>query len=236
MIRQEHTIGKQSAGDFLACGLCKESGARKSACRSSRIDLINERFIKRNIYSNSSASISKERNGKQDSPSFERYLYFSISHNLVYASCCRQSSACAFNRFDMLTQRSSCIANGLFQRVTCGKTSLHIRKPDAKSAVYVLLHHSHVARRHRFKSSGPPAGQFVDVPHQSDRQISSRMGDRDDHIAIRMFIRVVIAIDPIKHPRSSMRISLRLFLSMLLSRNTAWPYQCGFREKANLCV
>jgi hypothetical protein len=173
---------EQSAGDFLTCSLGNEGGARESACRRSCIDLVDKRFIERNVNSYGSTSICKQWNGKQNSSSFERYFYFSITQNIINTTCWRQSLACAFKGFRMLPQSNGRIPNSLFQCVTRRKTSLHVRKPDAEGAVSVLFHNSHVTRRHSFQiSSRTPAGQFVDVADQPNRQISPWMCHRVDN-------------------------------------------------------
>jgi hypothetical protein len=192
---------KRSARDFLTCGLSNEGRAREPARGSSCIDLINERFVERNVDPYSSAGIGKQWNSKQDSPFFERCFYISVTQNIVRAPRSRQSSSGTFKRFRMLPQRNGRIASSLFQCVTRRETSFHVRKPDAEGAVSFLFHNRHVTRRHCFQiSSRPPAGQFVDAAHQSNRQIPPWMCHRNDHIPLGMLIRVVITVNSIKRP------------------------------------
>jgi hypothetical protein len=101
-ITQAHmeTFLKQSASDFLTCGLSYESRAREPACRSCHIDLIDERFVEGNVDPYGLTGVGKEWNSEQDGPCFERCFYIFVTQDIitVRAICsCRPalSSACA---------------------------------------------------------------------------------------------------------------------------------------------
>ena len=192
---------KRLARNFLTCSLSNESRTREPPRRSSYIDLINERFIQRDIDSYGSPGIGEQWNRKQDRPSFDGCIYISVTQDIVCVACRWQSPARAFKRLCMLPQCSSRVRNSLFQRFAGRETSLHIRKPDAEGAVSLFFHNRYITHRHCFEiPSRPPTSQFVNAAHQPGRQIPPRMCHCDDHVPARVLIRMMITINSIKNP------------------------------------
>jgi len=200
------TLVKQSASNFLTCSLSNESRTGKPACRSCHIDLIDKRFVERNIDSYGPTGISKQRNSEQDGPRFNRRLHIPVLQDIIDGTRRLQPTTSALNRFSVLTQSDGCVPNSLFQSLARRKASFYVREPDAEGAVRVLFYNCYVMRRHRFKSClrlSPPAGQLVNVAYQSYRQISLGVRHGDYHVPLRMFERVMIAVDTIQHPSIS---------------------------------
>jgi hypothetical protein len=196
---------QESASNFLASGLRDKSRAGQSSCRSSIIDLIDERLVERNVDPNSSTCIGKQRNSKQDSSCLDRCLDILVSQNNIRGTRRRHLPTCTFQRLCMLTKSGNRIRDSLFQSLTRRETSFDIWKPDTKGAVGVFLHDRYIVRRHCLETSShirsqPPAGQLVNPAYESGRQIPPRMRHGDDCFPLGMLERVVIAIHPIKHP------------------------------------
>jgi hypothetical protein len=196
---------QESAGNFLASGLGDESRARQSSCRSSIIDLIDERLVERNVDPDSSAGVGKQRDREQHSPSFNGSFDIFVAQDRIGCSRRRHLPARALQRFCMLTKSRSCIRDSLFQGLTRREASFDIWKPDAKGAVGLFLHDRYIMRRHCFETSShirsrTPAGQLVNPAYESSRQIPSRMRHGDDCFPLGMLECVVITIHPIKHP------------------------------------
>ncbi len=195
----------QSARDFLTSGLSEKGRTRQSSCRSSIIDLVDECLVERNIDPHGPTGIGKQRNSEQHSTCFDGCFHVFVPQDQIHGTCCRQSSPRAFKRFRMLTKSSRRIRNCFFQGFACREASFHIRKPDAESAVSFFFNDRYVIHRHCLETSSylrsrTPASQLVNAPYQSDRQIPPGMRHGDDYVPLRMLVRVVIAIDPIKHP------------------------------------
>jgi hypothetical protein len=192
---------KRSACDFFTCSLSNEGRTREPARRGSHIDLIDKRFIQRNIDSYGSPGIGKQWHCKKDRSSFERCLYIFVTQHIVHFAWRRQQTSRAFKGLRVLPQCSCRIRNSFFQRLAGREASLHIRKPNAEGAVSLFFNNSYITHRYFSKTlSRPPAGQFVNAAHQPDRQISPRMCHCNDQVPVRILVRVVITVDPIKHP------------------------------------
>ncbi len=196
---------KTSTYNFLSRGLGDEGRACESSCRGSIINLIDKRFVERDIDSYRPTGIGEQRNGKQHCPRFEGFFDIRVTQNAVNDPGGRQRSPGAFKRLRMLTKGHSRVRDSLFQSIAGGEASLNVRKPDSEGAIYILLDDSYVMRRHRPATlldncSRPPARQLVNSPYESERQILSRMRDGDNHIVLRMFERVMIPVDPIENP------------------------------------
>ena len=114
------TFLKQSASDFLTCGLSNESRTREPARRSSYIDLIDERFVEGNVDPYDLTGVSKEWNSEQDGPRFERCFYILVTQDIVHGTCRLQSPTRTFKCFRMLTQSDGRVPNGLFQSLALG--------------------------------------------------------------------------------------------------------------------
>jgi hypothetical protein len=175
---------RDSASDFLARSLSDEGRTRQSSGRSSIIDLIDERFIKRNVDPHGPASIGEQRDREQHSPSFNGSLDIFIAQDCIGSSRQRHLPARALQRFRMLAKSGSCIRDSLFQSLTRREASFDVWKPDTKGAVGIFLYDCYIVR-HCFEAfshlrSRTPAGQLVDSTYESRRQIPSRMRHGDD--------------------------------------------------------
>jgi hypothetical protein len=196
---------KQSTDNFLTRSLRDESRPREPACRSSCIDLVDESLVERNVDPHRPASIGKKRNSEQDGSCFDGCLHVLITQDYIHNARFRQSPACAFKHFRMLTQGDGCVSNSLFQGFAGREAPFDVRKPDAKSAVSFFFHNCHVMCRHCFETSlhlrsRTPTGKLVDPTYKPRGQIPPRMRHGDDRAALRMLERVVIAVHPIKCP------------------------------------
>jgi len=195
----------RSASNFLACGLCNEGRTREPTCCGSVIDLVDERLIERNIDANRPASIREQRNSEQHGSRFDRRFDVLVAQDNVRGTRRLWPLARTFQRFRMLTKSRSRIRNSFFQGLASRETSLDIWKPDAKGTIGLFFHNRYVMRRHCFETSSclwsrTPTSKLVDPTHEPSRQIPPRMRHGDDHIPLGMLERMMVAIDPIKHP------------------------------------
>lgn len=195
-------LKNSSASDLLARCLGNEGRSGESSHRGGSVDLINKALIERNVYPHGPAGIGKQGNGEQHSSFLDGCFNVLVAENLVYATSRSDMPSCAFQRFRVLAKSSCCVRSGLFQGVACRKASLHVRKPDAECAVRLFFNDGYVLCRHRLVAllSWPPAGQLINPPHKTGRQIFAWMRHGDDSLSFWMLERVVITADSIKNP------------------------------------
>ena len=182
---------------------------------AAEFDPIDQRLVERDIDPHRSTGIGKQRDGEQHGTGFDGRGDILVEQNLVYGACRWHASACALNGFHVLAKRHGGIRNSLFHRVPSREAPFDVRKPYAEGAVRLLFDDSHIVRRHCSDTprlsrydlsislahpSGPPAGQLVDPPHETGRQIPSRVGHSDDRVPLGMLECVMIAVDPIENP------------------------------------
>ena len=204
-----------SARNFIACSLSQKSGTRQSSGRGRGIDLVNEPFVEGDINSDRSTGICQQRHGQQKSATRRRGSHVLVAHDVIDCPRRRDRSASTLQGFDVLTQGHRGIRGRFRQSITRRKTSLDIRKPDAECTVGVFLDNRYVLRRHARiishnhwtslsgqsrRASRPPSSQFVNAPHESNRQILAWVRDRNEFLAVGMLERVVISIDPVENP------------------------------------
>ena len=84
----------------------------------------------------------------QDSPVFDGGSDVIVAEDLICAARHGQVLSCAFKSFRVLAKGSRRIGNGLFQGISCRKTSLDVRKPDAERAIGLFFNDRYVLCRH----------------------------------------------------------------------------------------
>jgi hypothetical protein len=190
--------------NLLACGLGEKCRAGQASSRSRGIDLIDEPFIEGDVDPDRATGIAQQRHREQHSTCSQCRLHLFIAQDIIDRTCRRHRSTGALQRFYMLTQRRRSIRRRFRQSIPCRETSFHIRKPDSERAVGVLFDDCYILDRHDrsdpWQPSWSPSGELVDPSHEPDRQILTRMRDRDERLPIRMFERMVIAAHAIQNP------------------------------------
>jgi len=201
--------------DLLTCSLGEKCRTGQTSSGGGSVNFIDQPFIEGDIDPDRATCIAQQRYGEQYSACSHRRLHVLIAQNIIDCTCRRHRSTGALQGFDVLAQGRRSICGCLCQCVACREASFHIRKPDSESAIgvllddrYILGHHTHVFLCRSEVLPGllrqellwPPSRQLVDTTHEADRQILTRVRDRNEWLPIRVLERVVIPTYAIKYP------------------------------------